>query len=80
MMNTAELVIMTALERLARSSWGKQGIGYCPTSRLRKRILKLGYAKYVKGEPAHVMALTLNGFRALERWKVSKAISGTRAE
>jgi hypothetical protein len=60
-----------AMERLARSSWGKQGIGKCPNATVRKALTLAGFARKVKGEADDIMALTLSGFRALEhmRWQ-----------
>ena len=55
-----------ALERLARSSWGHQGVGMCKSTAIWMQLVHDGLAKPLIGEPKEVLALTLKGFRTLE--------------
>jgi hypothetical protein len=65
-----------ALDRLARSAWGKQGIGKCELAPVRRKLADSGFAESVKGEPKRIMAITLEGFRALERERILRQIQG----
>jgi hypothetical protein len=67
-----------AMERLAGSSWGKQGIGACPNRRVRQRLIESGFAKPVNGEPDRILSLTLKGFREVEKLRWDDRIRGSR--
>jgi hypothetical protein len=56
--------LFDALDRLARSSWGQQGTGFCPRSRTRTQLINLEYA-FPVGQRRGTMRLTLKGFQAL---------------
>jgi hypothetical protein len=71
--NRLQARIAKALERLARSTWGKQGIGKVPNALTRIALADNGLANFSRkhGDP-RIMALTLKGFRALHaHWNSS---------
>ena len=75
-MNTA--TCHKVLERLARSTWGKQGIGKIPNVTHAQILLAVKLVKPV--EPARkIYALTLNGFRFLEHIRWAKKIKAVAA-
>lgn len=54
------------LEKLARSSRGKQGIGVVKSSKTAVRLFQLGLARPVRSDDADVCSVTLDGFRYLQ--------------
>lgn len=67
--------VFKALERIASSSWGKQGIGACKSMRMRDYLQKQGWIRVCPKEPHRIVAMTLNGFRALEEERWNRKIS-----
>lgn len=66
--------LFRALSRLARSSWGSQGVGECPDPMTRLELLSQRLARTLPGQPDHVLALTLSGFRRLEKLRFEAEI------
>jgi len=63
---------LKVLERVARSSWGKQGIGKIPNRNHAELMLAVGCIKATNYEGLY--ALTLKGFRFLEKLRRNKLI------
>jgi hypothetical protein len=59
--------MQTALEKLARSNRGRQGVGFVSSAKVAMRLFQMGVARPVKDhEERNVCAVTLDGFRYLE--------------
>jgi hypothetical protein len=65
-MNRLDRQLFQAMSRLARSCWGAQGIGRCADGALWIEMVHEGYARPVKSQGKFILALTVNGWRALE--------------
>ena len=59
-----------ALEKLASSRWGLQGMGSISNANLWMELVHRGWARPVIGQEKKILSLTLRGFRVLEeeRW------------
>jgi hypothetical protein len=77
-----ESQLEAALEKLARSSWGVQGVGFCKDSRIAVRLFALGFASPVRGKEQNVCRVTLDGFRylAARRWEETLAPPATNGK
>jgi hypothetical protein len=62
-----------ALQRLANSTWGKQGIGGCRNKAVWIELVHRGLAHPIQNEEEHILALTLKGFRTLHAMLRRKA-------
>jgi hypothetical protein len=62
-----------ALERLAASTWGKQGIGGCRNKAVWIELVHRGLAHPIQNEEEHILAVTLKGFRTLHAMLRKKA-------
>jgi|GEM_PF-6453131 len=69
-----DVVLYAAMERLASSSWGQQGVGACADPLTRLALLTRNLARPVRSQPEHVLALTLLGFRTLEAHRQQVAL------
>ena len=74
-MNSA--TCLKVLERVARSSWGQQGIGKIPNKKHADLMLAVGCVKTTKDEG--IYALTLKGLRFLEKLRWDKTHQGGEA-
>jgi hypothetical protein len=64
----------SALERLARSNRGRQGVGCITSAKIAMRLFQTGYARPVKDhEERNICAVTLDGFRYLEMKRLEAA-------
>lgn len=56
---------LQAVKKLARSTWGQQGVGSCRKQSVWIKLVHEGFARPVFGQPRHILSLTIKGFRAL---------------
>jgi len=68
--------IEKALAHLARSKFGRQGIGFVKSSKIAMRLFQLGHARAVKSNERNLCAVTLDGFRYLEQRRLEEENEG----
>lgn len=55
-----------ALQKLAQSSHGRQGIGVCASAKIAMQLFQMGVARPVRDDEKNICAVTLDGWRYLE--------------